>query len=113
MRVNDEVGHSLKVVAFLFALVRAQKTVAQERDLVVWAQRRDEFGQLDIQLAQVLDPEVGHELVALRLVHIGDRAQIVKPLFFRAGAERSTVAHTVEPLRQLAGLEVEAFALSF
>lgn len=110
MRVNDEVGQILEVIAVLLA--RAQETVAQERELAARAQRRDEFCQLDVQPAQVLDPEVGHELVALRLIHAGGRAQIVKPCFFRASAERPTLAHTCEPLRQLSGLEVKTLAPS-
>jgi hypothetical protein len=100
--VDDEVDQLPEAVAPLLPAARADEAVAEQGGPVARAQAAEVLGQLHVEGAEVLPPDVGHEGVDLLVDQPEELAGAPVGLPLGDGPDGAAPPHVAEPLAQLA-----------
>src|SRR5579859_1047903 len=61
MRINDQVGHLIKMVALLLSAPGANKAIADDGGLIARTQAAEVGSKLDVECPKIFFPEVSHK----------------------------------------------------
>src|SRR4029079_18747298 len=87
VEIDDQIAYIPEAIACLLLAPGPGKAVAEDSGAIARAQAGEVVGQLDVEFAQILGPEVGHKGVEFRLIEPQDRGDALFYLGFRNGRD--------------------------